>query len=88
MDDTPIDAFTSATTMLEALNKRQVSAVELLDMHLRRIERYNTALNAIVTFDFEHAKKTAVAVDEARTRGKHGALLGLSITIKDTIDVE
>ena len=88
MDNTPIDAFTSATTMLKALNKRQVSAVELLDLHLHRIERYNPTLNAIVTFDIEHAKKTAIAADEARTQGKQGALLGLPITIKDTIDVE
>ncbi len=73
--------------MLDALNKRQVSAVELLDMHLHRIERYNPALNAIVTFDIEHAKQTAIAADEARAQGKHGALLGLPITIKDTIDV-
>jgi len=88
MEKTPIDAFASATTMLEALNRRQVSAVELLDMHLHRIERYNPTLNAIVTFDTEHAKKNAIAADEARTQGKHGALLGLPITIKDTIDVE
>ena len=88
MDKTPINAFTSATTMLDALNKRQVSAVELLDMHIHRIERYNPALNAIVTFDIEHAKKTAIAADEARAQGKHGALQGLPITIKDTIDVE
>ena len=88
MDKAPINAFTSATTMLEALNKRQVSAIELLEMHLRRIERYNPALNAIVTFDIEHAKKNAIAADEARIKGKHGALLGLPITIKDTIDVE
>ena len=55
--------------MLEALNKRQVSAVELLDMHLRRIERYNPALNAIVTFDIEHAKKTAIACRRSKSTG-------------------
>jgi amidase len=74
--------------MLDALNKRQVSAVELLDLHLRRIERYNPAINAIVTFDDEHAQQAAKAADEARARGEHGALLGLPVTIKDTIDVK
>jgi len=87
MHNTPIDPFSSATTMLEALNKRQLSAVELFDLHLQRIERYNPALNAIVTFDFEHALQTAIAADQARSQGNHGALLGLPITIKDTIDV-
>lgn len=88
MDATPIDAFTPAVAMLDALNKRQVSAVELLDMHLRRIERYNPALGAIVTFAIEHARQAANAADGARARGEHGALLGLPVTIKDTIDVK
>jgi amidase len=87
MDNTSIDAFTPATAMLEALNKRQVSAVELLDLHLHRIERYNPTLNAIVTFDSEHARQIAIAADQARAQGEHGALLGLPVTIKDTIDV-
>jgi len=88
MDNAPIDAFASAIAMLEALDKRQVSSVELLDLHLRRIERYNPALGAIVTFDVEHARQAATAADEARARGEHGALLGLPVTIKDTIDVK
>ncbi len=88
METTPIDAFASAITMLDALTKRQVSAVELLDLHLRRIERYNPALGAIVTFDVERAQQAAIAADEARVQGEHGALLGLPITIKDTIDVK
>jgi amidase len=88
MDAAPLDAFASAITMLEALHKRQVSAVELLDLHLHRIERYNPALNAIVTFDVEQARQVAFAVDEARARGEHGTLLGLPVTIKDTIDVK
>ena len=87
MDSLSIDAFAPATAMLEALNKRQVSAVELLDLHLHRIERYNPALNAIVTFDIEHARQAANAADQARAQGEHGALLGLPVTIKDTIDV-
>ena len=88
MDDTPMVAFSPATVMLEALNKRQVSAVELLDLHLHRIEHYNPAVNAIVAFDIEHARQAAIAADEARAHGEHRALLGLPITIKDTIDVK
>ncbi len=87
MPDTPIDPFSSATSMLEALNKRQLSAVELLDLHLQRIEHYNPSLNAIVTFDFEHARQAAAVADQARSKGTHAALSGLPITIKDTIDV-
>lgn len=69
MEAAPIDAFASAIAMLDALSKRRVSAVELLDLHLRRIERYNPDLGAIVTFDVEHARQAAKAADEASARG-------------------
>jgi amidase len=73
--------------MLRALRERRVSAVELLDLHLRRIERYNPALNAIVTPNYEQARDAAAAADAARARGQEAALLGLPLTIKDSIDV-
>jgi amidase len=88
MTGTPVDAFASATVMLHALRKGQVSAVELLDMHLRRIERYNPSLNAIVIQDSERARSTARAADEARAGGADDPLLGLPLTIKDAIDVQ
>ena len=75
-----IDAFSSATEMLRALQMRQVSATELLELHLERIARFNPDLNAIVTPDYEGARARA---REAPT----GALGGLPITIKDSIDV-
>jgi amidase len=74
--------------MLHALKRRQISAVELLDLHLERIARYNPTLNAIVTPNFENARQAALAADAARQRGEDGPLLGLPLTIKDTIDVQ
>jgi amidase len=88
MDTAPLDAFASASAMLDALRGRRISAVELLDLHLARIARYNPALNAIVTFDFERARQAAAAADAAYARGERRALLGLPVTIKDTIDVQ
>jgi len=61
--------FVSATAMLDALNTKQVSAVELLQLHLERIARHNPALNAIVVSDFERARAQAEAADAARSRG-------------------
>ncbi|MFQ5872862.1 MAG: amidase family protein [Dehalococcoidia bacterium] len=88
MASTTLDVFSSATTMVDALLRRKVSAVELLDMHLRQIERYNPKVNAIVTPDYENAQKAAAAADEALAGGEARALLGLPITIKDCIDVK
>jgi amidase len=84
---TSVNGFSTATAMLEALRGRQVSAVELLDLHLARIERYNPALNAVVIKDYDRAREAAVAADAARARGEDRPLLGLPLTIKDAIDV-
>jgi amidase len=83
-----LDAFASATEMLHALRARQISAVELLDLHLRRVERYNPRLNAIVIPNYDHARQVAAQADEARAREEDRAFLGLPLTIKDCIYVE
>ena len=87
MGQPAVDGFAPAHEMLRALRERRVSAVELLDLHLRRIERYNPTLNAIVTPNYERAREAAAAADAARARGQEAALLGLPLTIKDSIDV-
>src|SRR3954468_19314600 len=83
-----VDGFTSATGMLRALRDNQISAVELLELHLERIERLNGPLNAVVARDYDRAREAAGAADAARARGEDGALLGLPLTIKDAIDVQ
>jgi amidase len=73
--------------MLRALRSRAISAAELLELHIERIERLNGPLNAIVVKDFDRAREAAMAADAARARGDDGKLLGLPLTIKDSIDV-
>lgn len=82
-----LDAFASATEMLAALRARRISAVELLDLHERRIARYNGALNVIVEPDFERARRAATAADAKRARGEDAPLLGLPMTLKESINV-
>lgn len=63
----------------------EVSARELLDAHLERIERLNPALNAIVTLDPEGARVAADAADAALAAGDPvGPLHGLPVAHKDT----
>jgi amidase len=83
-----LDTFALATAMLSALRARQISSVELLDMHLQRIERYNPQLNALVIRDDDNARRTAEAADAARMRSEEQPLLGLPLTIKDCIYVK
>ena len=82
------DLFSSARAMLAALHYKKISASELLDLHLERIERCNPALNAIVTSNEEQARLRAAEADAALARGEPmGPLHGLPLTIKDTIEV-
>lgn len=74
----------SVTAIASAIAKRTVSAVEVLDAHIARIERVNPYLNAIVRFDFDRARRAALEADAALARGESiGPLHGVPFTLKD-----
>src|SRR6266571_1995751 len=76
-----------ATELAALLRSRQISARELLDLYLQRIERYNPALNAVVTLDEERARGEAQRADDDAARDDwHGPLHGLPMTVKDAIE--
>src|SRR3712207_4970855 len=67
------------------LRAREISARELLEAHLDRIERHNPAVNAVVTLDAEGARSAADAADAALAAGDPvGPLHGLPVAHKDT----
>jgi amidase len=88
---TPMDAtdaaFAGAARHVELVRSREVSARELTEIFLRRIDRYDGDLNAYrVTFD----ERALAEADQADARAKGGdrrPLLGVPIAIKDDIDV-
>lgn len=81
--------YQTVTQLLAALDDRKLSSRELLDHLLARIERRNTALNAVVTLDAERARARADAADAARARGERwGPLHGLPMTVKDVFETE
>jgi amidase len=82
-----IDPFATATNLVAALAARRVSSRELTDLYLRRIERHDGRLNAVVVRDFERARQAARAADELAGRGQRAPLLGLPITLKESINV-
>ncbi|MCF6745978.1 amidase [Blastococcus sp. KM273128] len=80
------DLCTRPATELAALVRdREVSARELLEVHLRRIERLDPRVNAVVTVDAEGARAAADAADAAQAAGRPlGPLHGLPVAHKDT----
>jgi amidase len=77
--------FRPATELAGMLRAREISARELLDAHLSRIERFNPALNAVVTLDAGGARAAADAADAALAAGETvGPLHGLPVAHKDT----
>jgi amidase len=78
-------------TAIEArrlIGTKRLSATELLESCIARIEAVDPAVNAMVARDFERARAGARQADEAVTRGAPlGPLHGLPIGIKDLEDV-
>ncbi len=66
------------------LRAGKISARELLDAHLDRIEAVNPILNAVVALNADVGRARAAAVDDAHARGEaQGPLAGLVTAHKD-----
>ncbi|MGY2702497.1 amidase [Nocardioides sp. HB32] len=75
----------TARDQAAAVRRREISARELLELHLARIAKRNPLLNAIVSLDEERAREGALAADEALASGVEvGPLHGLPFAFKDT----
>ncbi|MDH3417927.1 MAG: Asp-tRNA(Asn)/Glu-tRNA(Gln) amidotransferase subunit GatA [Gammaproteobacteria bacterium] len=71
------------TELSDALAAKQISARELTEHYLGRIEQLDADLNAFVTVTAEQALAQANAADERRAGGTATALTGIPIAHKD-----
>jgi amidase len=77
----------SAVEMAARIRRKELSAREVLESHLTRIDRVNPTVNAIVTLAPERARAWANAADEQQARGGVlGPLHGLPVAHKDLVD--
>ena len=79
-----IDHYSTATAMLEALRRRDLSSTELVDLHIARIEEHDGNLNAIPVRTFDRARQAAKQADERIAAGDSAPLLGLPMTLKES----
>jgi Asp-tRNA(Asn)/Glu-tRNA(Gln) amidotransferase A subunit family amidase len=77
----------TAVECLRRLNARELSAVELGEETLARIDAADRELNAVAALDGDAVLAAAAEADAARRAGSTAPLLGLPVTIKDTIGV-
>lgn len=90
MSTTEVAALTqqSATELARRIADGEVSAVEVVEAHIARIEQVNPTLNAVVVKRYEAARAEARAADERQARGEPlGPLHGVPVTIKEALDV-
>lgn len=77
----------SATQLARLVRLRQVTAAEVVQAYLERIEEVNPALNAVVQSDPDRALERARAADRAAARGEWwGPLHGVPFTVKDWLE--
>jgi amidase len=80
-------SFKTATELSAALAARKVSAVELAQDVIGRIERHDGKINAVCVRDFARGLEAARAADAALARGETRPLLGIPLTVKESYNV-
>jgi amidase len=90
-----VEEFPSALGLAEQIRARELSAAEVLDACLERVDRRNPAVNAVIWRDDEAARAEAKEVDrrlaEAEKNGDDalglvGPFAGVPIPVKDLTD--
>jgi amidase len=78
-------AYAGVAGQADLLRDGALSSVELIDVLLERIGRFEPRLNAFRLLLAEEARAAAAAADDARRGGDSRPLLGVPIALKDNI---
>ncbi|MGA7985352.1 MAG: amidase family protein, partial [Burkholderiales bacterium] len=79
--------YRSARELARALKAKKVSALELAQDAIARIERIDGKINAICVRDFSRALEAARAADAAIAKGEPRPLSGIPMTVKESFNV-
>ncbi len=75
----------SVRQLRELLDKKEISALELTEYFLQRIQRYDNRLNSFITVCADHAKQQAKAAQLLIDRGSARLWTGIPIAVKDNL---
>ena len=70
--------------LVAALAAGKISALELTDHVIARIEALDQKLNAVVARDFDRGRDAAKSADAALARGERRPLLGIPMLVKES----
>ena len=76
------------TQALEHMRAGEISAVELTQAYLNRIQQHDSQLKAYLTLTPEEALRAARAADQQRKDGQERPLLGVPLAIKDVLSTQ
>jgi len=80
--------FLTAVQLSEKIKSKKISCLEMLDLFLARVEKFNPSLNAIIYLDKEAARARAKEADEALAKGESwGTLHGVPMTVKENFNI-
>lgn len=79
----------SGLALAEKIRRREVSSTEVVDAHIRQVERVNPSLNAMVRTRFDAAREEAREADRALAEGRAdlGPFHGVPCSIKESFAV-
>lgn len=80
-------SFPTAEGLAAAVRAGDVTASELTDEAIARIERDDPSINAICVADFDAARAAALHIDRTRAHDAGRPLLGVPMTVKESYDV-
>ena len=80
--------YSTIAEITGSIRSKNISAAEVVEVHLQRIASCQPKLNAFVHLDVEGARRQARAAESALLRGEPcGPLHGVPLTLKSSIDV-
>ncbi len=80
--------FKSTTELTGLIRRGEITSLNLLNLYIDHIQRYNNDINAVVALDLDAARSRAAEADKALAQGQDwGPLHGLPMTVKDVFEV-
>ncbi len=81
--------YRPAFELAEDIKLQKLTATEVLEFFLARLNQHNAKLNAVVALDMDRARARAAEADAAAAKGEDwGPLHGVPLTIKDALATE